>query len=52
MFVYRELRRGKRPRHIPKKHFNDVVKNNVRALFIDLGDSEQMMENRSVWLRK
>ena len=45
---YGELR-GKRPRHKPKDRFKDVVKNNLKAVSIDVEDWEKMTENRSVW---
>ena len=39
--LYRVLQHG--------KCFKDVIKNNLRALSVDLGDVEQMTENQSTW---
>ena len=39
---------SKHPRHKPKKHFKDVVKNIFRPLSVDIGNWKKMVENRSI----
>ena len=36
--------------HKPKNRFKDVVKNNLKALTVELEDREQTMGNWSTWL--
>ena len=41
-----ELQDSRRPRYKPKKVFENVVKNNIRAYNIEIGDLEEMTVNR------
>ena len=46
---YKELQHSRYPRHKPKKCFKDVIKNNFRALGINIKTWEQMIVNPSSW---
>ena len=46
---YGEVIIGKRPQHKPKKRFKDVVKNNLKALGIDVNNWETLAANRAHW---
>ena len=46
---YGELSTGKRPRHKPRKRFKDVIKDNLKALQIDVDNWEGLTENRASW---
>ena len=46
---YGELTTGKRPQHKPRKRFKDVIKDNLKALELDVDDWESSAENRAAW---
>ena len=46
---YGELKLGKRPKHKPKKRYRDGIKNNLKALEINVSDWETLATNRPAW---
>lgn len=45
----RELQSRKRPPHKARKHFKDVVKQNLKDLKVAHNDWETLAENQSAW---
>ena len=46
---YGELTTGKRPQHKPKKRFRDSVKDNLKAMHLDVENWEEKTLNRAEW---
>ena len=46
---YGELKTGKRPQHKPRKRFKDNLKDNLKALCINMQDWEKLALNRAQW---